>query len=149
MNLKYAKRSEDTEQINLILWATRNETRYPELQDLFHIPNGGSRNKQEAVKLKQMGVKAGVSDLQLPHPKGKYCGLFIEMKFDKNMLTIQQRGFLQRMQRSGHFVAVCYGAGPAVEVLEKYLNLKNQEGMDLSNTLCEIHRDDAGLLIFK
>lgn len=60
MNMKYAMRSEDTEQINVVSWANWNVNRYPELRWLFHVPNGGSRNKQEAVKFKQMGVKAGV-----------------------------------------------------------------------------------------
>lgn len=69
MNMKYAMRSEDTEQINVVSWANWNMNRYPELRWLFHVPNGGSRNKQEAVKFKQMGVKAGVSDLCLPYPK--------------------------------------------------------------------------------
>ena len=78
MNMKYAMRSEDTEQINVVSWANWNMNRYPELRWLFHVPNGGSRNKQEAVKFKQMGVKAGVSDLCLPYPKGSYCGLFAE-----------------------------------------------------------------------
>lgn len=49
MNMKYAMRSEDTEQINVVSWANWNMNRYPELRWLFHVPNGGSRNKQEAV----------------------------------------------------------------------------------------------------
>lgn len=76
MNMRCAMRSEDTEQINVVSWANWNMNRYPELKWLHHVPNGGSRNKQEAVKLKQMGVKAGVSDLCLPYPKGLYCGLY-------------------------------------------------------------------------
>ena len=50
MNMRYAKRSEDTEQINVVSWAGWNMSRYPELKWLFHVPNGGSRNKQEAVE---------------------------------------------------------------------------------------------------
>lgn len=42
MNLRYAKRSEDTEQINVASWAAWNERQYPELKWLHHIPNGGS-----------------------------------------------------------------------------------------------------------
>lgn len=57
MNMRYAMRSEDTEQINVVSWANWNVNRYPELKWLHHVPNGGSRNKQEAVKLKQMGVR--------------------------------------------------------------------------------------------
>ena len=48
MNLRNAKRSEDTLQINLMNWCRINESRYPELRWCFHIPNGGKRNKQEA-----------------------------------------------------------------------------------------------------
>ena len=73
MNMKYAMRSEDTEQIAVIQWAQYNVNHHPELKWLHHCPNGGSRNRLEAVKLKQMGVKAGVSDLCLPYPKGIYC----------------------------------------------------------------------------
>lgn len=131
MNMKYAKRSEDTEQIAVIQWAQWNEGRYPELKWLHHIPNGGSRNRLEAVKLKQMGVKAGVSDLCLPYPKGIYCGLYIEMKFGTNLQQDTQKEFLQDMAEAGHFVATCYGAEEAVRVLEEYLMLDNpQTGED-------------------
>lgn len=131
MNMKYAKRSEDTEQIAVIQWAIWNESRYPELKWLHHIPNGGSRNRLEAVKLKQMGVKAGVSDLCLPYPKGVYCGLYIEMKFGNNQQQDTQKEFLQDMTEAGHFVATCYGAEEAVRVLEEYLMLDDpQTGED-------------------
>jgi hypothetical protein len=125
MNMKYAMRSEDTEQINVISWAGWNVNRYPELKWLHHVPNGGSRNKQEAVKLKQMGVKAGVSDLCLPYPKGVYCGLYIEMKYGNNRQQDTQKEFLADMAEAGHFVATCYSAEEAIKVIEKYLSLKD------------------------
>ena len=38
--------------------------KYPNLRGcLFHVPNGGTRDKREAQKLKYMGVYPGVSDL--------------------------------------------------------------------------------------
>lgn len=123
MNLRNAVRSEDTEQINAMEWARWNVNKYPELKWLHHIPNGGSRNKREAVKLKQMGVKAGVSDICLPYPKGIYCGLYIEMKFGNNRKTEEQKAFLQDMEEAGHFVATCYSAEDAVKVIEEYLTL--------------------------
>lgn len=123
MNLRNAVRSEDTEQINVMEWARWNVNKYPELKWLHHIPNGGSRNKREAVKLKQMGVKAGVSDICLPYPKGIYCGLYIEMKFGNNRKTAEQKQFLQDMEEAGHFVATCYSAEDAVKVIEEYLTL--------------------------
>ena len=115
MNMKYAMRSEDTEQINVISWASWQMQKYPELKWLHHIPNGGSRNRAEAVKLKQMGVKSGVSALCLPYPKGIYCGLYIEMKYDKGRHQPSQKEFLTDMAAAGHYVATCYTARDAVE----------------------------------
>lgn len=133
MNMRYAMRSEDTEQINVVSWASWNANRYPELKWLHHVPNGGSRNKQEAVKLKQMGVKAGVSDLCLPYPKGMYCGLYIEMKFGNNRQQDTQKEFLADMAVAGHFVATCYSAEEAIKVLEEYLNLERKQRMSIQN----------------
>lgn len=121
MNLKYAMRSEDTEQIAVIQWATYQMNVYPELKWLHHCPNGGSRNRNEAVKLKQMGVKAGVSDLCLLYPKGIYCGLYIEMKFGDNRQQASQKEFLADMAEAGHFVATCYSAEEAIKVIKEYL----------------------------
>lgn len=130
MNMKYATRSEDTEQINVIQWSQWNMNRFPELKWLHHCPNGGSRNRLEAVKLKQMGVKAGVSDLCLPYPKGTYCGLYIEMKYGSNRQTENQKEFLADMAAVGHYVATCYSAEMAIEVIEEYLQLADKDHME-------------------
>lgn len=127
MNMRYALRSEDTEQINVIQWAGWNTVRFPELKWLHHCPNGGSRNRNEAVKFKQMGVKAGVSDLCLPYPKGMYCGLYIEMKYGDNRLQDTQKEFLADMAEAGHFVVTCYSAEEAVRILEEYLSLADKK----------------------
>lgn len=123
MKLKYAKRSEDTEQIQLMNWCRINEIRYPELRWIFHVPNGGKRNKQEAEKLKQMGVKAGVSDIQLPYPKGIYNEMFIELKYGSNKPTKAQVEFLQAMQAAGHYCCICYSSYAALRTIEAYLSL--------------------------
>ena len=123
MQLKYAKRSEDTEQIKVMRWAAAAECRYPELKWLHHIPNGGTRNSQEAIKLKQMGVKRGISDIHLPFPHGKYHGLYIEMKYGKNVTTQEQAEFLQDMKAAGHCVAVCHDAQSAIKLIESYIKL--------------------------
>ena len=129
MNLKYAKRSEDTEQITVVEWAEYNIYKHPELKWLYHTPNGGRRGKAEAVKFKQMGVKAGVSDLHLPYPKGIYHGLYIEMKCGNNRLTKSQSEFLVDMQAAGHYVATCYSAKWAIHILQEYLNLPDFKSM--------------------
>lgn len=133
MDLRYAKRSEETEQIELMQWAQRAQDRYPELMLLHHIPNGGSRNKAEAVKLKQMGVKSGVSDLSLPYPSGCYHGMYIELKYGNNTLTREQLKFLTNMKDLSYFVCVCYSFSTAREIIEKYLNLTENEMLMLVN----------------
>ena len=123
MNLQNMKRSEDTEQIAVITWARLNTGKYPDLKWLHHIPNGGKRNRNQAVKFKAMGVVAGVSDLCLPIPKGKYCGLYIEMKYEGGKLRDTQKDFLEAMEKAGHFVATCYSSETAIEILRSYVNL--------------------------
>lgn len=118
------KRSEDSEQERVIDWANWNIHKFPELAWFYHVPNGGSRNKLEAQKLKQIGVKAGVSDLCLPYANGIYTGLYIEMKFGKNKRTEKQENFMKEMAKAGHYVATCYSADAAIQVLTEYLTIK-------------------------
>lgn len=124
MNLKTARKSEDVEQIMVVSWARWNEQRYPELKLLYHCPNGGSRNKAEAVKLKQMGTRAGIPDLCFPVPKGKYAGLYIEMKSENGRLQENQKETLRLLARYGNYCAICHEANEAIRVLEEYLELK-------------------------
>ncbi len=78
----------------------------------------------EAAKLKQMGVVAGVPDLNLPVPKGIYNGLYIEMKYDGGKLQESQKKMLRALAAVGHYCVVCYGAEEAIKILQEYLNLK-------------------------
>lgn len=121
-NKDYPVPSEDTEQITLMHWAQMQYGRHPELRLLFAIPNGGSRNKIEAAKLKAMGVKAGVSDLFLPVPRGRYAGLWIEMKrLTGGRATKEQREWLAEMTRQGYAAHICKGWKAAAEVIQNYL----------------------------
>jgi hypothetical protein len=81
------RHKESPEQRALITWAhfvIVPDPPHPEktklIDYLFAIPNGGRRDKREAALMKAEGVKAGVSDLFLPIPRGGYCGFWIELK---------------------------------------------------------------------
>ncbi len=115
------RKYEAAEQSTLIDWSLRSRGKYPELNLLFHIPNGGSRNKIEAANLKRQGVKAGVPDLFLPVPRGGYHGLFIEMKYGKNKPTPSQRKWMAALNEQGYLAVVCYGFDGARDMIEKYL----------------------------
>ena len=135
MGLKNMKRGEDTEQILVMEWAAREECNYPELKWLHHIPNGGARKSSEAVRLKRMGVKRGISDIHLPFAHGRYHGLYIEMKYGRNVTTQEQREFLCDMKDAGNCVAVCHDAQSAIALIEQYVTLPTRGILKLSSNL--------------
>ena len=112
---------EANEQTALFNWAQLSRCKYPELDLLYHIPNGGSRNRLEAANLKRQGVKAGVPDLCLPVARGGFHGLYIEMKAGKNKTTDKQNSWLAALKAQGYCTAVCYNWLEAKELLENYL----------------------------
>lgn len=87
---------------------------------VFHIPNGGSRNKLEAANLKRQGVKAGVPDLCFPEARRGYHGLFIEMKAGTNRTTRNQDEWITLLQENNYCVLVCYGFDAARKVIDWY-----------------------------
>lgn len=115
---------EAAEQIKLFRWADWYSASNPQLSLLYHIPNGGSRNKLEGANLKRQGVKAGVPDVCLPVPSGKYHGLYIEMKYGKNKPTEQQKQWLKELSVQGYATAVCYSWEDAAKLICKYLQIK-------------------------
>ena len=118
------KTRESNEQASLMVWAAYQAGRFPELELLYHIPNGGSRNSIEAYHLKEQGVKAGVPDLCLPVARGAFHGLYIELKIKGNKPTTKQRDWIERLREQGYKAEVCYGWEEASGVILDYLNLK-------------------------
>ena len=116
---------EGNEQEALFSWAALARCRFPELDLLYHIPNGGSRNRLEAANLKRQGVKSGVPDLCLPVARGGYHGLYIEMKYGKNKTSENQNKWLEALQKQDYAVAVCYGWQEAQQVITDYLEIRN------------------------
>lgn len=114
--------TEEQEQAAVIEWAMLMSKQFPDLEDIFHIGNGGLRSKSEAVRLKKIGVKPGVSDLFLPAPVGKYHGLWVEMKRQKGgKLSPDQKDWIDRMNRKGYLAVRADGAEEACEIIYKYL----------------------------
>ena len=92
---------------------------------IFAIPNGGARNEVTGAMLKAEGVQAGVPDIFCAIPKGKYHGLFIEMKKREGGRVRQtQREQMEFLSSRGYKCAVCNGYNEAVAALEEYLSLR-------------------------
>lgn len=126
--------SEDAHQIALFGYFAQPEVRelYPDTQWLFHIPNGGSRHKAEAGKLRAMGVKRGVPDICLPVRRGKFAGLWIELKKPANpnkragRTSSEQDTWITHLREQGFGAAVCEGWHVARDMIISYLNYKGE-----------------------
>lgn len=118
--------TEHAEQMALMQWTVLNLKRFPNLDLLFAIPNGGDRSRSVAAALKAEGVKSGVPDLFLPVPMGQFAGLWIEMK-KRGLSTHANGGRLDnqvkwhpRLIEQHYAVVTCYGWDYAVVAIEAY-----------------------------
>lgn len=71
---------------------------------IYAIPNGGARNPIVGGKLKAEGVKKGVLDISWPLRMGKYVGLFMELKCNRNTPTKEQVEWAQWLTSQGWLV---------------------------------------------
>lgn len=94
---------------------------------LIHIPNGGSRkNAFEGWRLKEQGVRAGVSDLFFPVARGGFFGLWIEFKAappNDAAPSDSQLEWLDLMRGQGYSAHLCLGVAAALKVLTDYMSL--------------------------
>lgn len=119
--------TEGMEQAKLFSWAHMQTYFYPELDLMFHVPNGGSRGKAEAGRFRAEGVKAGVPDICLPVPRGQYHGLFIEMKRQQGgRVSPEQKAWLDKLQGQGYLATVCRGWEEASNIILAYLDSELQ-----------------------
>jgi len=113
---------EAVEQQRVFEWAEMQACRWPPLKWMYAVPNGGSRNLLEAVHLKRQGVKAGVPDICLPYPSGRYHGLYIEMKrADGGEKSDNQKAYVAYLKSAGYRAVFCNGFDAAVNEILQYL----------------------------
>ena len=120
--------SEHDEQVAVVDWFN---LKYPKYQAcLIAIPNGamlaGSPKKRgfQMHRLKREGLKPGVPDLFLAVPRGKYHGMWLEMKDNgktRSSLTKAQWEYLVLMRENGYFAAWAAGAESAMSSIENYM----------------------------
>lgn len=114
--------TESDHQKALITWVRLSSGKFPELKWLYAIPNGARTNSyQQAAKLKAEGMRAGVSDLHLPVPRGNYHGLWIEMKRESGRVSPEQQEWIDGMTALGHLAVIARSWDSARSVIETYL----------------------------
>lgn len=95
---------------------------------IFHIPNGGSRNKVEAANMKMEGVKAGIHDYMLSLPNPGFHGLFLELKRVKdNSMSDAQEEFAVLKWQTGYCALEARGWMQAIDAVRWYLGRATAE----------------------
>lgn len=118
-------KSEHQEQVEFVNWCKKLRKTHHEFNLLFAIPNGGSRNKLEASKLKLEGVEAGVPDLFLSVARHGKHGLYIEMKKRKGgALSPKQKKWRDMLKEEGYAWVRANGSDEAKHWIKKYLSIK-------------------------
>lgn len=96
---------------------------FPQIPDklLFAVPNGGSRNKLEAINLKHQGVKSGVADVILLIPKGGFASLCLEFKTKTGKQSPEQKEFQKQAENCGSKYVIVRSVKEAIEEMKIYL----------------------------
>lgn len=91
-----------------------------------HPPNGGSRHKAVATKLKKQGVSPGVPDIMIFTPafyQGEpYVGVAIELKrrdAAPSAVKPEQRQWLAGLAEAGWLTSVCRGADECTRLIKE------------------------------
>ena len=115
--------TEHQEQVALFDLVALHLKKYPELQDLYAVPNGSYRHIKTAMKAKREGQKAGVPDLVLPISRMGYHALYIEMKRSKprGQVKPHQRETMERLAGYGNLCFVAWGDKVAWDIIQAYL----------------------------
>lgn len=123
---EYMAASEQLHQFAFLEWLRKNHMDLA--KKIFAIPNGGSRNKIEATRMKCEGVKAGVPDLMLPHAQYPYHGLFIEMKSMESGTKPSEKQIevIAALRQDNYAAFVCHGWGQAAWLVTNYMRGLNQ-----------------------
>ena len=110
---------EDDLQKACVRWFALRYRRYSPL--LWHIPNGGRRDAAEAAKFKEMGVRAGVPDLEFALPNKFYHGLYIEMKSEKGRQSEKQKRYQFLLEGQGYRYVVCRSLQDFQDIMNDYI----------------------------
>lgn len=90
----------------------------------YHTPNERRASVSELINLTAQGMKKGVPDNFIAEPRGKYHGLYIELKREKKSLSRkspEQREWIKKLNEAGYKAVFCYGAEEAKRAVLEYL----------------------------
>ena len=115
---------EEDLQRSCVEWVELHKARYPMLEWMMHVPNGGKRSKGEAGKMKGMGVNNGFPDLSVPLPHNGWSGFAAELKSPAGVLSSDQKDWLEILKEKGYVTLVVRTLDEFIAGIHTYLNQK-------------------------
>lgn len=88
---------------------------------MFSVPNGGKREKREAIRLKAEGMLAGVPDIMIAEPSREFHGLFLEFKTAKGKPSESQKEIITKLREKNYKCVIVRSADDAWRTLMWYL----------------------------
>jgi hypothetical protein len=132
--------SEHVEQVMFCQWM---QFQHPHMaKRLFAVPNGEYRTISAARRLKDEGVRRGVSDLIMLVPNERYFGLCLEFKRAEetwSAVSMDQRDFLYQAEKDGYAAGVAFGFDHGRYLMTRYLN-----GEDVTMDDCKFYAKEKG-----
>lgn len=111
------RQEESDIQMRLAFWLT---TQHPDV--IFTSALGGIKTTiGQAVKLKRLGYRKGWPDLFFAEPRQGFHGLFVELKTETGLPSIDQIDLLDRFNRKGYKAVMCRGFDDAQKTIQEYL----------------------------
>ena len=107
---------------------------YLDLKNVLYCGSmGGQYQKYHSQrnKAKATGYKRGFPDLFIYEPRGSYHGLAIELKIGYNKPSVQQLTWLNKLTEKGYLAMSCNNLDKAIEIIDIYLNFKNEKKADI------------------
>lgn len=117
---KKQRNEEHRIQCNCVKWFRLKYRKYAEL--LYAVPNGSKRDAITGKALKDEGVLAGVSDLNLDVPNRFYHGLRIEMKTKSGRQQPSQKQFQINVEKMGYKYVICRSFDDFMSETSRYMN---------------------------
>lgn len=84
-------------------------------------PMSGVRDSKTGARLKREGARAGDPDLNLQVARGKYHGLYLELKTATGRVSPDQATFLAYLNSAGYLALICRSLDDAVKTIVSYL----------------------------
>ena len=117
MPIKYKKNSDLEYQYQCAV------KKYLDLKKVLYTASAGGMRTSigTAVKMKKAGYKKGTPDIMIFEPRGRYHGLFIEMKTEKGTVKPEQKVFLTELITRDYMAVICRNPAEAITIIDKYL----------------------------